>query len=91
MAMRNFWIEADVDGRKTRLMGGPRSKDGGFKLTVYMRDDGDSVIAAHVRGTEVDGRLFLSAYPDSDVTSEHTESRLEDAGDVPGFGVATNR
>ena len=28
MAMRNFWIDVDIDGRKTLLSGGPRTKDG---------------------------------------------------------------
>ena len=41
MAVRNWWIEADVDGRKTPLSGGPRSKDGGFQLNIYQRVKGD--------------------------------------------------
>jgi len=41
MAVRNWWIEADVDGRKTPLSGGPRSKDGGFQLTIYQRVKGN--------------------------------------------------
>ncbi len=38
--VRNFWIEANVDGRKSKLAGGPRSKRGGFSLTVYQRSQG---------------------------------------------------
>ena len=29
MAVRNFYVEADIDGRQTMLGGGPRNKDGG--------------------------------------------------------------
>jgi len=40
MATRNFWINAEIDGRKTPLAGGPRSKDGGMDVTLLVRDDG---------------------------------------------------
>ena len=40
MATRNFWINAAVDGRKTPLAGGPRSKDGGMDVTLLVREDG---------------------------------------------------
>ncbi len=40
MATRNFWVECNIDGRATKLEGGPRSKDGGFNLTIYQRDEG---------------------------------------------------
>lgn len=40
MAVRNFWIDADIDGRKTMLSGGPRAKDGGMLVNIYQRDDG---------------------------------------------------
>ena len=38
--VRNFWIEAEIDGRNSKLSGGPRSKTGGFFLTVKQRDNG---------------------------------------------------
>ena len=40
MAVRNFWVEADVDGYETYVKGGPRRKDGGMDVTVYQREDG---------------------------------------------------
>ena len=40
MATRNFWIKAEIDGRKTPLAGGPRSKDGGMDVTLLVREDG---------------------------------------------------
>ena len=58
--MRNFWIEATIDGKKTKLASGPRAKDGGFELTVRMRDKGTSVVGATVTGWVMhDGRLAL--------------------------------
>jgi len=69
MAMRNFWIEGDIDGRRTMLTGGPRSKDGGFGLTVYVRDKGSSETAVRVSGRAArDGRLILNVTPGSSVT-----------------------
>jgi len=66
MAMRNFWIEGRVDGRKSEISGGPQSKDGGFSLVVYMRDEGTSKAAVKVEGyADSDGRLHLCA-KDSD-------------------------
>lgn len=59
MATRNFWIEANVDGRSTTLAGGPRSKDGGFSMTVYIRERGGVKTALNVRGYESNGKLEL--------------------------------
>jgi len=38
--VRNFWIEIDVDGRKTRVALGPQGIKGGFKARVFVRDQG---------------------------------------------------
>ena len=40
MAVRNFYVEADIDGRQTMLGGGPRAESGGMDVTVYQRDEG---------------------------------------------------
>ena len=52
--MRNFWIEVEIDGRKTMLKGGPRNKDGGFDLKLYQRQDGHSVCVLELRGVSYD-------------------------------------
>jgi hypothetical protein len=39
--VRNFWIELEVDGKRTRVATGPVRKDGGFTMRVLMREDGD--------------------------------------------------
>ena len=61
MAVRNFWIEANVDGRKTKLTGGPRSKDGGLALDIFMRSDGASEKVVHIEGF-VDSMGILRLY-----------------------------
>ena len=40
MAVRPFYINATIDGRKTDLAGGTRKKDGEMTTTVYQRDKG---------------------------------------------------
>ena len=58
MAVRNFWLEADIDGRRTDLAGGPRAKDGGFSATVFVRQHGSIAKALTISGfTGADGQL----------------------------------
>ena len=60
MATRNFWIEADIDGRKTELAGGPRRKDGGFSMVIYMRNEGGIDRPIKIDGfVKSDGSLML--------------------------------
>lgn len=40
MAVRNFWIDADIDGRATNLQGGAASKTGGMTVTIKQRSEG---------------------------------------------------
>ena len=58
MAVRNFWATVNVDGYKTEMAGGPRSKEGGLTVEVKQRDEGQKVNAVKVRCFEVDGELF---------------------------------
>lgn len=48
--VRNFWIEVEIDGRTTKLAGGPRSKDGGFTLRIKQRSKGDIITPVHIEG-----------------------------------------
>jgi len=80
MAVRNFWIKADIDGRKTKLTGGPRHKDGGFDLTIYMRHDGAIIEALEIRGRvhhtrEGVDELRLYVEPDNDMAPRLTTRR----------------
>jgi len=58
--VRNFWIECDIDGRENVLAGGPKAKDGGFTLTVKMRDEGGISTPLRIDGyARTDGKLVL--------------------------------
>lgn len=48
MAMRNFWVEGNIDGRETVLSGGPRAKDGGMNIKIFQRSEGQSRKAVEV-------------------------------------------
>ena len=61
MAVRNFWVDADIDGRQTELGGGPRSKSGGMDVTVYQRDDGSISTAIRIAcRVNFEGKLVLA-------------------------------
>lgn len=58
MAVRNFWIEAEVDGRSTKLKGGPQGKFGGMVIKLYQRKDGEIALAARIDCTSDGQTLF---------------------------------
>jgi len=63
MAVRNFYIVAWIDGRKTPIRGGPRSKDGGFTLAIKQRNKGEIDVPITIQGTVMlDGNLQLTVY-----------------------------
>lgn len=57
MAVRNFYINANIDGRQTNLTGGPANKDGGFDLLITQRDNGSIIDAAKIEGFAYNGIL----------------------------------
>lgn len=62
MAMRNFYIEADIEGRKTMLTGGPAAKDGGMTVDIRQREEGNSVLAFRIECREYAGKLTTKVY-----------------------------
>lgn len=63
MQIRNFYIECEIDDRKSKLTGGPRDKDGGFNLTILQRSDGKKTVALKVSGiVRENGDLVLDAW-----------------------------
>ncbi|HNW57797.1 MAG TPA: hypothetical protein PKM69_08490 [Bacteroidales bacterium] len=38
--VRNFWIYAKIDGRDTRLTGGPSAENGGMSVEIFFRENG---------------------------------------------------
>lgn len=37
-SIRNFWIDATIDGCKGTISKGPKNKDGGIEIVIYMRN-----------------------------------------------------
>jgi hypothetical protein len=62
--VRNYWVEATIDGRNTALEGGPVAKDGEFRESIYIRKDGDVENAVQITGeVDADGNLNLYVVP----------------------------
>jgi hypothetical protein len=60
MATRNYWLDATIDGRATKLSGGPQSKNGGMSVSVKMRDGGEIIRAVQIEAfANDDGTLTL--------------------------------
>lgn len=63
MAIRNFWVEADIDGRQTTLAGGPRGKTSGMEVTLYQREEGSIATAIRIACRALsDGKLATTVY-----------------------------
>lgn len=62
--IRNFWIEASIDGRETKVTGGPRGKRDGFDLRIFMRNEGQVEQAVYISGwANSEGQLILEVDP----------------------------
>lgn len=68
--MRNFWMDAHVDGRETPVGAGPRAKDGGMSATFRMRGGGNSVEAVRVVCYEQNGELVVRVVADGKTVYE---------------------
>lgn len=64
MAVRNFYIESNIDGRETLLSGGPRNKQDGMTTKLYQRCCGEIVEALKIVCKEVNGDLITTVYAD---------------------------
>ena len=58
--VRNFWLTAHIDGRRSPWASGPRSKDGGFSLEVLCRDRGAIARPVRITGRCINGQLSLA-------------------------------
>ena len=75
--VRNFWVAGEVDGRRTRIRGGPRRRDGGVSLTLYQRADGEVATALKVHCIAcADGTLCLEVEPVLPFTFVPRDGRL---------------
>lgn len=61
--VRNFWMDAEIDGRESRLSGGPQSKDGGLFVTFKQRHKGSVTDALTIHAvSSADGSLALQVF-----------------------------
>ena len=60
--VRNFWIDASIDGRQTELGGGPRARNGGMDIEIYQRDDGSIANCIRVICREFANELVTTVY-----------------------------
>lgn len=62
MAIRNFYINGNIDGRRTTLSGGPQSKEGGMSIVITQRDNSRIVKALTIDCYEYEGDLHTVIY-----------------------------
>ena len=62
MAVRNFWVEADIDGYNSTPAGGPRRRDGGMDVTLYQRKDGGIETAVRLYSRAIGEKLVTEVY-----------------------------
>lgn len=62
MAVRNFYVEANIDGRATILGGGPASKTGEMTVRLYQRREGEITEALMIDCEESNGVLTTKVY-----------------------------
>ena len=75
MVVRNWWLNADIDGRENPLTGGPRSKDGGFELSIKQRSNNLVTTPLVVEGEAEDGILTLRVYYNGEMIVKHRTRR----------------
>lgn len=61
VAVRPFYMTADIEGRRTELTGGPRSKDGTMEIKIQQRNKGEIETAFDIfsYSIEEDGKRYL--------------------------------
>lgn len=58
--IRNFWLDAEIDGKRSRFASGPRARDGGFRLDIHYREHGSvSARSLRISGRCVQNKLTL--------------------------------
>jgi hypothetical protein len=73
--VRNFWLEAKVDGRESKVIGGPANKEGGFQLRIKMRDQGEVTIPVTLEGYADGDRLRVNVFGPEGTAVWHHETQ----------------
>lgn len=76
MSVRPFYIDSYIEGRETRLSGGPRRKDGEMRTVITQRSNGgiETAFSIECRTVIIDGihKLVSSVYDhNGDLVVEH--------------------
>ena len=67
MAISNFFIWADIDGKQEHLAGGSMGETGGFTLVIHQRSSGGVVTPVNLMGTcDEQGQLELRVLVDGE-------------------------
>ena len=72
MAVHNFWLEANIDGKESLITGGPKSKDGGLNLDLFIRTHKQSERILNIQGfAHTDGELvlYVNIYDDQNLVT----------------------
>ena len=75
MAVRNFYINAEIDGRKTRFAGGPAGKHGGLSLVLTQRNHGGIEKALSIYCHEHEGKLYTDVYCNEEFVGRYETER----------------
>lgn len=64
MAVRPFYLDANIEGRQTNCSGGPRRKDGNMFINITQRNEGniETAIKIECSSFEEDGNLMLESH-----------------------------
>ena len=74
--LRNFYLEAEVDGKKTKMVGGPKHKDGGMNINLFVRDKGELMRAVSIDcfvGFDPNELIIRVKAPDTDTITINTK------------------
>lgn len=75
MAIRNFYLKANIEGRETKLAGGPRGKDGGMSVVITQRNKKGIEEAVRIECFEVDGELYTGVYMNNELIGRYKTER----------------
>ena len=77
MHVRNFYVDGCVDGRQSNVSGGPKNKEGGMRLEVTQRNDGEVETAFVIKSyVAYDGELITRVTNSKgEIIGEHRTKR----------------
>lgn len=75
MAIRNFYLKADIEGKETKLTGGPRGKNGGMSVVITQRNKNGIEEAVRIECFEVDGELYTGVYMNNELIGRYKTER----------------